>query len=120
MRPSSIERASSRRTSTPYRSDRNEGWLKIKTVKRGTFPVVGFGFSLSQDERDVLDWFEDVVDWKGRYQAPRERKTFSTGRFTADRQVTISNQLSALLLICSIKRKGVCQRKSKRSRSSRA
>ncbi|WP_207382330.1 non-homologous end-joining DNA ligase [Nitrobacter sp. Nb-311A] len=26
----------------PYRSDRNEGWIKVKTAKRGTFPVVGF------------------------------------------------------------------------------
>jgi bifunctional non-homologous end joining protein LigD len=26
----------------PYRSVRNEGWLKIKTAKRGTFPVIGF------------------------------------------------------------------------------
>jgi bifunctional non-homologous end joining protein LigD len=26
----------------PYRSDRNEAWLKIKTVQKGKFPVVGF------------------------------------------------------------------------------
>jgi bifunctional non-homologous end joining protein LigD len=26
----------------PYRSDRNEGWIKVKTAKRGMFPVVGF------------------------------------------------------------------------------
>ncbi|WP_283814772.1 hypothetical protein [Bradyrhizobium sp. AUGA SZCCT0176] len=26
----------------PYRSDRNEGWLKIKTVMKGKFPVIGF------------------------------------------------------------------------------
>src|SRR6202023_1443473 len=26
----------------PYRSDRNEAWLKIKTSQRGKFPVVGF------------------------------------------------------------------------------
>jgi bifunctional non-homologous end joining protein LigD len=26
----------------PYRSDRNEGWLKIKTVQQGKFPVIGF------------------------------------------------------------------------------
>jgi ATP-dependent DNA ligase len=26
----------------PYRSDRNEGWLKIKTVMRRKFPVIGF------------------------------------------------------------------------------
>jgi bifunctional non-homologous end joining protein LigD len=26
----------------PYRSDRNEAWLKIKTVQNGKFPVIGF------------------------------------------------------------------------------
>ncbi|WLB24196.1 non-homologous end-joining DNA ligase [Bradyrhizobium japonicum] len=32
----------SKRADAPYRSDRNEAWLKIKTVQKGTFPVVGF------------------------------------------------------------------------------
>jgi bifunctional non-homologous end joining protein LigD len=32
----------SKNPDAPYRSDRNEGWLKIKTAKRGTFPVIGF------------------------------------------------------------------------------
>jgi ATP-dependent DNA ligase len=32
----------SKRADAPYRSDRNEGWLKIKTVHRGQFPVIGF------------------------------------------------------------------------------
>lgn len=32
----------SKRADAPYRSDRNEAWLKVKTVQRGTFPVVGF------------------------------------------------------------------------------
>jgi len=31
-----------KRTDAPYRSDRNEAWLKIKTVQKGKFPVVGF------------------------------------------------------------------------------
>ena len=26
----------------PCRSDRNEGWLKIKTIQKGRFPVIGF------------------------------------------------------------------------------
>ena len=30
------------RAQAPYRSDRNEGWLKIKTVQKGKFPVIGF------------------------------------------------------------------------------
>jgi bifunctional non-homologous end joining protein LigD len=32
----------SKRADAPYRSDRNEGWLKVKTVHRGHFPVIGF------------------------------------------------------------------------------
>jgi bifunctional non-homologous end joining protein LigD len=32
----------SKNAAAPHRSDRNEGWLKIKTAQRGRFPVVGF------------------------------------------------------------------------------
>ncbi|MCP3463047.1 non-homologous end-joining DNA ligase [Bradyrhizobium sp. CCGUVB23] len=32
----------SKKADASYRSDRNEGWLKIKTIQRGKFPVVGF------------------------------------------------------------------------------
>jgi bifunctional non-homologous end joining protein LigD len=32
----------SKNADAPYRSDRNEGWLKVKTVQRGKFPVIGF------------------------------------------------------------------------------
>jgi bifunctional non-homologous end joining protein LigD len=32
----------SKNADAPYRSDRNEGWLKIKTSQRAKFPVIGF------------------------------------------------------------------------------
>jgi bifunctional non-homologous end joining protein LigD len=32
----------SKNAQAPYRSDRNEGWLKVKTVRQGKFPVIGF------------------------------------------------------------------------------
>jgi bifunctional non-homologous end joining protein LigD len=32
----------SKNAQAPYHSDRNEGWLKIKTVQTGKFPVIGF------------------------------------------------------------------------------
>jgi len=32
----------SKRANAPYRSERNENWLKIKVVQKGKFPVVGF------------------------------------------------------------------------------
>jgi bifunctional non-homologous end joining protein LigD len=32
----------SKAAQAPYRSNRNEAWLKIKTVQKGKFPVIGF------------------------------------------------------------------------------
>ena len=32
----------SKNAAAPYRSDRHEGWLKIKSAQRGKFPVIGF------------------------------------------------------------------------------
>jgi bifunctional non-homologous end joining protein LigD len=32
----------SKNAQAPYRSDRNEGWMKIKAVQKGQFPVIGF------------------------------------------------------------------------------
>jgi len=39
--PSSILRVS-KQANAPYRSERSEAWLKIKAVRKGKFPVVGF------------------------------------------------------------------------------
>ena len=32
----------SKRTDAPYRSERTEAWLKIKSVQKGKFPIIGF------------------------------------------------------------------------------
>ena len=32
----------SKRADAPYKSERNEAWLKIKNVMKGKFPVIGF------------------------------------------------------------------------------
>ena len=32
----------SKQADWPYRSERSEAWLKIKTVQKGKFPVIGF------------------------------------------------------------------------------
>jgi len=37
-----LEGIVSKNAQAPYRSDRNEAWLKIKTVQQGKFPVIGF------------------------------------------------------------------------------
>lgn len=40
--PHSPRASSPRDANAPYRSERNESWLKIKTVQKGKFPVIGF------------------------------------------------------------------------------
>jgi bifunctional non-homologous end joining protein LigD len=37
-----LEGIISKNAEAPYRSDRNEGWLKVKCVQKGKFPVIGF------------------------------------------------------------------------------
>jgi bifunctional non-homologous end joining protein LigD len=37
-----LEGIVSKNAQSPYRSHRNEGWLRIKTVQKGKFPVIGF------------------------------------------------------------------------------
>jgi bifunctional non-homologous end joining protein LigD len=37
-----LEGIVSKRADAPYRSDRNEGWLKVKCVQKGKFPVIEF------------------------------------------------------------------------------
>jgi bifunctional non-homologous end joining protein LigD len=42
MPPINFKGVISKRADAPYRSERNENWLKIKAVQKGKFPVVGF------------------------------------------------------------------------------
>jgi bifunctional non-homologous end joining protein LigD len=51
----------SKRADAPYRSERTEAWLKIKTVQKGKFPVIGF-------ERP--DWRGRAVPGQARRQRP--------------------------------------------------
>jgi ATP-dependent DNA ligase len=37
-----LEGIVSKRADAPYRSEGTEAWLKIKTVQKGKFPVIGF------------------------------------------------------------------------------
>lgn len=32
----------SKRADAPYKSERNESWIKVKNVQKGKFPVIGF------------------------------------------------------------------------------
>jgi bifunctional non-homologous end joining protein LigD len=53
----------SKNAQAPYRSDRNEGWLKIKTVQKGQFQVIGFlkdptgVAALYLGKREGRNWF---------------------------------------------------------------
>ena len=54
----------SKRADALYRSERNENWLKIKTVHTGKFPIVGL--------------VEDLLAWPLCISASRKAKTLST------------------------------------------
>jgi hypothetical protein len=52
-----VGRASSpKRADAPYRSNRNEAWLKIKTVQRGQFPVIGFVKMTNGSRKETILW----------------------------------------------------------------
>jgi bifunctional non-homologous end joining protein LigD len=65
----SFEGIVSKNARAPYRSDRNEGWLKIKTVQKGRFPVIGFVkdptgvAALYLGKREGKD-LEPVLNWR--------------------------------------------------------
>ena len=43
----------SKRADAPYRSERNENWLKIKAVQKGKFPVVGLSKTQAASPRCI-------------------------------------------------------------------
>jgi len=51
----------SKRADAPYRSERNENWLKIKAVHKGKFPVVGF----VKDPSGVAALYLGKAGWQG-------------------------------------------------------
>jgi hypothetical protein len=53
----------SKNARAPYRSDRNEGWLKIKTVQREKFPVIGFVKDATGASRRSTSASARVVNW---------------------------------------------------------
>ena len=76
----------SKNPAAPYRSDRNEGWLKIKTAKRGTFPVVGFvkdptgvaALYLGKQEGEELIYMGKVGTGWSRTTSSKIRKQLET------------------------------------------
>jgi bifunctional non-homologous end joining protein LigD len=71
----------SKNADAPYRSDRNEAWLKIKTVQKGKFPVIGFvkdptgvaALYLGKREgKDMFTWVRSAPAGRGRSPARSE------------------------------------------------
>src|SRR5437879_4363773 len=76
----------SKRADAPYRSERNEAWLKIKAVQKGKFPVVGFVKDLSgvaalylgkQEGKDLVYMGKVGTDWS-RTVSSQIRKQLDT------------------------------------------
>jgi bifunctional non-homologous end joining protein LigD len=76
----------SKNPAAPYRSDRNEAWIKVKTAKRGTFPVVGFvkdptgvaALYLGKQEGKELVYMGKVGTGWSRTTSSRIRKQLDT------------------------------------------
>jgi ATP-dependent DNA ligase len=69
----------SKNAQAPYRSDRSEAWLKIKTVQKGQFPGIGFvkdptgvaALYLGKQEGKDLVYIGKVgTGWSGRGRIP--------------------------------------------------
>lgn len=73
----------SKNPAAPYRSDRNEGWLKIKTMQRGTFAVIGFikgvaALYLGKQEGKELVYMGKVGTGWSRTVSSQTRKQLDT------------------------------------------
>src|SRR5260221_5803265 len=76
----------SKRADAPYRSERNEAWLKIKSVQKGKFPVVGFirdpsgvaALYLGKQEGNGLGYMRKVATGSTRTVSRQIRKHLDT------------------------------------------
>jgi bifunctional non-homologous end joining protein LigD len=77
----------SKNPDAPYRSDRNEGWLKTKCAQRGKFPVIGFvkdpsgvaALYLGKREGKELHYMGKVGTGWSRTVSSQIRKQLNTG-----------------------------------------
>jgi bifunctional non-homologous end joining protein LigD len=76
----------SKNAEAPYRSDRNEGWLKVKWVQKGKFPVIGFvkdpagvaALYLGKKEGKELRYMGKVGTGRSRTVSSQIRKQLDT------------------------------------------
>jgi bifunctional non-homologous end joining protein LigD len=76
----------SKNAEAPYRSERNEGWLKVKCVQKGKFPVIGFvkdatgvaALYLGKKERKELRYMGKVGTGWSRTVSSQIRKQLDT------------------------------------------
>jgi len=73
----------SKNAEAPYRSDRNEGWLKIKTVQKGKFPVIASSrirpgwprcISESAREKTLSTWARSGPAGRGTVSRPDQKQ----------------------------------------------
>src|SRR5690242_13921818 len=92
----------SKNPDAPHRSERNEGWLKIKTAKRGTFPVLGSVKDPSgvaapylgkQEGKELVYMGKVGTGWSGRAPS-RARYPSSSTRSSARRRGLASRSRS--------------------------
>ena len=77
----------SKNAQAPYRSDRNEGWLKIKTVRRGKFNKVGA-------TSPVIGFVKDPTGVAALYLGKREGKNLVyMGKVGTGWSRTVSSQI---------------------------
>jgi bifunctional non-homologous end joining protein LigD len=71
----------SKNAQAPYRSDRNEGWLKIKTVQQGKFPVIGSSRIRAGWPRCISESAREKISstWARSGPAGRERSRARSG-----------------------------------------
>jgi bifunctional non-homologous end joining protein LigD len=85
----------SKNPAAPYRSDRNEGWIKVKTAKRGTFPVIGFVKDPTGVKALYLGRYEGgELVYMGKVGTGWSRTTSSKIRKQLDAAVTAKSSLA--------------------------
>ena len=61
--PHGIGRGCRKRVDAPYRSGRQESWIKLKCIKSDTFPIVAFVEKLGAHPRKIASLY--VGRWEG-------------------------------------------------------
>ena len=83
----------SKKSDAPYRSDRNEGWLKIKTVQKGKFPSLVSSKTLPASPHCILERRKAKTwsTWERSAQVGPERFPAKSGSSSIPRSARSQN-----------------------------